>query len=70
MDDEVKRLLETMRQENAAAHVDTRRYFDVVADDLRHRIETVAEGVGTNRTAPRTSKRSSPTICDARGWNE
>ena len=47
MDEDVKRLLETMRQENAtaraenaAAHADLRRQFDVLAENVRR---TVAE---------------------------
>ena len=48
MDDDVKRLLDAMRQESAAAHVETRRHFDVVGEDLRREIGIVAEGVGAN----------------------
>jgi len=48
MDDELKRLLEAMRQENTAAHTETRRHFDVVAEDLRSEVRAVAEGVIAN----------------------
>ena len=44
-DDELKRLLEGMRQENAAAHADTRRHFDGVSEATRHEIRLVAESV-------------------------
>ena len=46
MDDELRQVLEDMRRENAAAHADTRRHFDIVAEDLRHQLRLVAEGVG------------------------
>jgi hypothetical protein len=45
MDDDLKRLLGTIRKESAAAHVDTRRYFDVVSEATRQEIRTVAESV-------------------------
>jgi predicted nucleic acid-binding Zn-ribbon protein len=48
MDDELKRLIEAMRQENTAAHTETRRHFDVVAEDLRNDVKAVAEGVLAN----------------------
>lgn len=73
MDEDVKQILEAIRQDNAAMraenaamraemraenaatraenatmHADTRRYFDVVAEDLRHKLGLVAEGVATN----------------------
>jgi len=55
MDEETKQLLETMRQEsavaraeNAAAHADTRRQFEIGAEGLRDSIKLVAEGVSTN----------------------
>jgi predicted nucleic acid-binding Zn-ribbon protein len=43
MDDELKRLLEAMRQENTAAHTDTRRHVDVVAEDTRRHIDVVGQ---------------------------
>ena len=47
MDDELRQVLEAMRQENTAAHAETRRHFDIVAEDLRHELRIVAEGVGS-----------------------
>jgi len=35
----------TLRQEIAAAHADTRLLFGATAEDMRHRIESVSEGV-------------------------
>ena len=46
MDDELRQVLDAMRQENAAAHAETRRHFDIVAEALRHELRLVAEGVG------------------------
>ena len=37
--------LAVMREENTAAHKKTRRHFDITAEDLRHKIELVSEGV-------------------------
>lgn len=52
MDDELKSILEAMRQENAAAqkqnaaaHAETRRHFDVLAEAVKHEIRLVAEGL-------------------------
>ena len=44
-DDDLKRLLDTMRQENASAHVETRRHFDVTSERLDGKIDAVAESV-------------------------
>jgi hypothetical protein len=44
-DDDLKRLFESMRQENAAAHAETRRHFDVVTEGTRNDIRLVAESV-------------------------
>lgn len=44
-DDELKRLFSEMRQENAAAHEQTRRHFDVTAEGIRDDIRSVAEAV-------------------------
>ena len=44
-DDELKRLFDAMRQDNAAAHEETRRYFDVTAESLRTEIRVVGEAV-------------------------
>ena len=43
-DDDLKHLLESMRQENAAAHSETRRHFEVVADETRRHFDVVTEG--------------------------
>jgi Skp family chaperone for outer membrane proteins len=44
MTDEVlKALLDAMREENAAAHSETRSHFDAVAERLESRIELLAE---------------------------
>jgi len=56
MDEELRRLLESMEQKTAAqfeamqqrndaAHTETRRHFGVVAERLETKIELVAEGV-------------------------
>lgn len=64
-DDELKGILEAlrqdsaamredsavMRQENADAHAETRRHFDVALDAARHEIRLVAEGVAQTREA-------------------
>lgn len=43
MDDDLKRLLDAMRQENEAAHSGTRHHFDEVAQQLRQRSDGVAQ---------------------------
>ncbi|HYC60963.1 MAG TPA: hypothetical protein VEK79_15480 [Thermoanaerobaculia bacterium] len=43
MDEDVKVLLEAMRQENAAAHAETRQHVDATAAETRHRVEMAAE---------------------------
>jgi hypothetical protein len=48
MDADLKQVLEAMRQENAAAHAETRRHSVVVAEGLRREIQLVAEGVLLN----------------------
>ena len=45
IDEELKNLLDAMRQENAAAQTDTRRHFDVANEAMRHEIRLVAETV-------------------------
>ena len=47
MDDELRQVLEAMQRDNAAAHAETRRHFDIVAEELRHELRIVAEGVGS-----------------------
>ena len=44
MDDDLKVLLVAIREENT----ETRHQFKVIAEGLRHEIQTVAEGVTTN----------------------
>jgi hypothetical protein len=39
-DDEVKRLLEAMQQQNADAHAETRRHFDAAASETRRHFDT------------------------------
>ncbi|HYK03682.1 MAG TPA: hypothetical protein VE974_18130 [Thermoanaerobaculia bacterium] len=45
MDDELKRLLESIRQETAAEHQETRRHFDIAVERIEHRFELLAETV-------------------------
>ena len=45
IDDELKRLLDSMRQENSAAHEDTRRHFDVAVESTKNEVRLVAESV-------------------------
>ena len=42
---EMDRRLEELRTEVRAGDVETRRHFDVIAEDLKSRIQLVAEGV-------------------------
>jgi hypothetical protein len=44
-DDELKKYLDGIRQENAAAHAETRRFFEVLTERTRHEIGIVAEKV-------------------------
>lgn len=44
-DDELKRLFEVLRLENAAAHTDTRRQFEVIAEALEKRVAILGESV-------------------------
>jgi hypothetical protein len=48
MDDELRQVLEAMQRDNAAAHGETRRHFDIVAEQLGHELRIVAEGVGSS----------------------
>ena len=53
-DDDLKRLFDSMRQENAAAHSETRRHFEVLTEGTRHEIRLVAESVaGVNEKLDR-----------------
>jgi light-regulated signal transduction histidine kinase (bacteriophytochrome) len=45
MDDELRAVLDAMRRESAAAHLETRRHFEILAEDLRPELRLVAEGV-------------------------
>jgi hypothetical protein len=45
IDDALKRLLDTMRQENSTAHEDTRRHFEVAMEATKHEVRLVAESV-------------------------
>ena len=44
-DDELKRLFDAVRQESAAAHAETRRHFEISAERLEKRFDTLAESV-------------------------
>jgi len=46
-DDELKRLFDTLRQENAAAHAESRRHFEVTAERLEKRFDLLAESVAS-----------------------
>lgn len=45
MADDLKHLLEAMRQENATAHEETRRHFDVAVERIETRFDFLAETV-------------------------
>ena len=49
MDDDLKKLLDALRAENAAAHVETRRHFDVALESAKDDIRLVAERVEQTR---------------------
>ena len=54
IDDDLKRLFDSMRQENAVAHSETRRHFEVLTEATRHEIRLVAESVaGVNEKLDR-----------------
>jgi len=44
-DEDLKRLLDTIRQENANAHTETRRHFDVAVERIDDRFDRLAETV-------------------------
>jgi chaperonin cofactor prefoldin len=44
-DDELKRLFDSLREENAAMHAETRRHFEVTLERLETRFDTLAESV-------------------------
>lgn len=53
-DDELKRLFDSMRQENAAAHAETRRHFEVLTEGTQYEIRVVAASVaGVNEKLDR-----------------
>jgi hypothetical protein len=63
MDDELKQLLDTMRQESSAAHEDTRRHFDVALESAKHEVRLVAESVAqVNEELRRTRTTLDETI--------
>jgi hypothetical protein len=43
--DDLRELLESTRKENAAAHDETRRHFDIVAERLDGKADTVVEAL-------------------------
>ncbi|MEA2488941.1 MAG: hypothetical protein QOH21_733 [Acidobacteriota bacterium] len=56
MDDELKAILEALRQdnvdmrkENAEMHAETRRHFEILMEASNHKIELLAEGVALTR---------------------
>jgi CheY-like chemotaxis protein len=51
IDSSVNGLGRELREESHAAHAETRYQFGVVAESLRHQIETVADGVAMNTEA-------------------
>jgi fructose-1-phosphate kinase PfkB-like protein len=48
MDEDLKQLLDAIRAENAAAHTETRRQFEIITEGLRSQMQIVAEGVSMN----------------------
>lgn len=50
-DDDLKRLIEGLRQENSALHAETRRHFDVALEAAKHETRLVAEGIAAAREA-------------------
>jgi hypothetical protein len=44
-DDELRSLFDAMRQENVAAHAETRHFFELTAEAMRHEIGLIAEKV-------------------------
>ncbi|HVT04216.1 MAG TPA: hypothetical protein VHL58_12680 [Thermoanaerobaculia bacterium] len=57
-DDDLKRMFDALRQDNAAAHAETRRHFDVTAERLEKRFDTLAESA--SRSTRRSSAESLP----------
>ena len=45
MDSDVKQLLDSIREENASAHAETRQQFVVIAEGLSHEVQAVAGGL-------------------------
>ena len=45
IDDDLRRLLESMQRENAAAHAETRRHFDIAVEDGAKRFDQLAESI-------------------------
>jgi len=44
-DEELKRWFDAMQHANAAAHAETRRHFDVLAERVEQKVQLVAEAV-------------------------
>jgi hypothetical protein len=45
MADDLKPLLDAMRQESTLAHAETRRHFEVVAERVEKKVDALAEAV-------------------------
>lgn len=64
-DDDLKRFFESMSQENAAAHSDTRRHFEVLTEGTRKDIQIVAESVlHLNEKLARTDEKIERTAAE------
>jgi hypothetical protein len=47
IDEDLKRLLQVMQEDNATAQAETRRHFDVAVKNLEKRFDQLAEAIGT-----------------------
>ena len=47
MTEDTQQLLAAIQQQNAAAHAETRRHFDVSNEAMRHEIRLLAEGLAS-----------------------
>lgn len=66
-DDDLKHLFDSMRQENAAAHSDTRRHFEVLTEATRRDIQLVADSVLLlSEKLARTDEKIDRTSADTR----
>lgn len=67
MDEDVKRLFDEMRRENADARAETRRHFDVIAERLESKVDLVAEGVDScNKRIDHLEQKMSSDFDDVR----